>query len=238
VADDQEKKGRLLIERKEALAVKRSAKGIGVSSGTTPMGNGPPNRHGLPKLPVDQSAVKKWPVLDLGDVPKIDLATWQLEVDGLVEAPRVYNWEQFMALPQTEDVSDFHCVTGWSRFDNRWKGVRFFDIAERARPFDEARFVFFTAYDVAPGTSIPYTTNLPLDEALQDDVLLVHTWEGAPLERDHGGPVRMITPSHYAWKGAKWIKRITFGAEDQLGFWEERGYSNTANPWLNDRYSR
>src|SRR2546429_8073427 len=89
-----------------------------------------------------------------------------------------------------------------------------------------------------PGSSIPYTTNLPLARAVEDDVLLVHTWEDAPLPREHGGPVRMITPKLYAWKGAKWIRRITFLAEDRPGFWEVRGYSNTAEPWGNDRYSR
>jgi DMSO/TMAO reductase YedYZ molybdopterin-dependent catalytic subunit len=116
--------------------------------------------------------------------------------------------------------------------------VRFRTLAELAVPKDIARFVFCTGYDVAPGTDIPYTTNLPLARAVEDDVLLVHTWEGRPLPREHGGPVRMITPKLYAWKGTKWIRRIEFVAEDRRGFWEERGYSNTAEPWLNDRYSR
>ncbi len=122
--------------------------------------------------------------------------------------------------------------------DNRWRGVRFADIAERARPAPEARFALITAYDVAPGTDEPYTTNLSLEEALKPDVLLVHTWEGMPLPIEHGGPVRMITPQLYAWKGAKWIRKITFSSVDRKGFWEERGYSNTAYPWYDDRYSR
>ena len=115
-----------------------------------------------------------------------------------------------MALPQVEDVSDFHCVTTWSRFDNRWGGVRVRTIAELVVPTPEARFVLCTGYDVAPGTRIPYTTNLPLARAVEDDVLLVHTWEGQPLPREHGGPCRMITPKLYAWKGTKWIRRIEF----------------------------
>jgi DMSO/TMAO reductase YedYZ molybdopterin-dependent catalytic subunit len=97
--------------------------------------------------------------------------------------------------------------------------------------------VLCTGYDFAPGTFIPYTTNVPLDRAVEDDVLLVHTWEGQPLPREHGGPVRMITPKLYAWKGTKWIRRIEFIAEDHPGFWEVRGYSNSAEPWFNDRYS-
>jgi DMSO/TMAO reductase YedYZ molybdopterin-dependent catalytic subunit len=205
--------------------------------GQRPEGSGPPNRHGMPKLPVGQHEVKNWPVLDLGEQPNVAPASWRLEVGGLVENPFTLTWDRFMDLPQVDDVSDFHCVTTWSRFDNHWRGVRFKTIAELAVPSDDVRFVLCTSYDVAPGTSIPYTTNLPLARALDDDVLLVHTWEGKPLPREHGGPCRVITPRLYAWKGAKWIRKIEFLAEDRKGFWEVRGYSNTAEPWENDRYS-
>jgi DMSO/TMAO reductase YedYZ molybdopterin-dependent catalytic subunit len=205
--------------------------------GRRPMGTGSANRDGMPRLPVGQHEVKNWPVLDLGDIPNVSLEAWQLEVGGLVHNPQTLSFREFMALPQADDVSDFHCVTTWSRFNNHWRGVRFKTIAELAIPDDDARFVVCTGYDVAPGTDIPYTTNLPLARAIEDDVLLVHTWEGQPLPREHGGPVRMITPKLYAWKGTKWIRRIDFVAHDQLGFWEERGYSNTAEPWFNDRYS-
>jgi DMSO/TMAO reductase YedYZ molybdopterin-dependent catalytic subunit len=238
VSDESDKKIKPLIERRQAFAERQAARGAGVFAGKKPMGSGPPNRHGMPKLPVGQRAVQNWPVLDLGDLPEVDLATWRLEVTGLVERPHVYTWDELMALPQTEDVSDFHCVTTWSRLDNRWVGVRFCDIAERARPRPEARYVHITAYDIAPGTDIPYTTNLSLEEAMQPDVMLVHTWEGAPLPREHGGPLRMITPQLYAWKGAKWIRRISFSDTECLGFWEDRGYSNTAYPWYDDRYAR
>jgi DMSO/TMAO reductase YedYZ molybdopterin-dependent catalytic subunit len=128
-------------------------------------------------------------------------------------------------------------VTTWSRFNNRWRGVRFRSIAERAHPAPEAAFVLCTGSDRMPGTSIPYTTNLPLARALEDDVLLVHAWEGRPLPREHGGPCRMITPKLYAWKGAKWIRKIEFLASDRKGFWELRSYSNSAEPWFNDRYA-
>ena len=222
------------IERQRALA-KENADGR--FEGLKPAGAGPTNRHGMPRLPTGQREVRNWPVLDLGHVPRIPLEQWQLEVGGLVENPLELRWHDFLALPQVEDVSDFHCVTTWSRFDNHWKGVRFRTIAERAVPKDGARFVLCTAYDVAPGLGLPYSTNLPLARAIEDDVLLVHTWEGQPLPVEHGGPVRMITPKLYAWKGTKWIRRIEFLAEDRRGFWEERGYSNTAEPWFNDRYS-
>jgi DMSO/TMAO reductase YedYZ molybdopterin-dependent catalytic subunit len=202
-----------------------------------PMGTGPANRDGMPKLPTGQHSVKNWPVLDLGDMPDVPLAEWRLEVAGEVENPVTLTWDDFLALPQTDDVSDFHCVTTWSRFDNHWRGVRMRDIAELVVPNESARFVLFTGYDIYPGTDIPYTTNLPLGRATEDDVLLVHTWEGKPLPREHGGPVRVITPKLYAWKGTKWVRRIDFLAHDERGFWEVRGYSNTAEPWLNDRYS-
>jgi DMSO/TMAO reductase YedYZ molybdopterin-dependent catalytic subunit len=206
-------------------------------AGRTPQGRGPANRHGMPKLPVGQHEVKNWPVLDLGDQPDISLDTWKLEIGGLVENPMTLTWDQFTALPQVDDVSDFHCVTTWSRYDNRWRGVRFSTIAELVVPQERARHVLCTGADFMPGTRIPYTTNLPLARAIEDDVLLVHTWEGELLPREHGGPCRMITPKLYAWKGAKWIRRIDLLAEDRKGFWEIRGYSNSAEPWFNDRYA-
>jgi DMSO/TMAO reductase YedYZ molybdopterin-dependent catalytic subunit len=205
--------------------------------GRAPRGSGPLNRDGMPKLPVGQHVVRNWPVLDLGDVPDVPLSEWRLEVGGLVDNPVTLTWQDFLALPQVEDVSDFHCVTTWSRYDNHWKGVRMRTLAELAVPHEHAQFVLFTGYDVAPGSDIPYTTNLPLARAIEEDVLLVHTWEGEPLPREHGGPVRVITPQLYAWKGTKWVRKIEFLEKDSRGFWELRGYSNTAEPWLNDRYS-
>jgi DMSO/TMAO reductase YedYZ molybdopterin-dependent catalytic subunit len=230
-----------LVARRQAFidrqrALKKETVDVNFA-GMRPMGTGPANRDGLPRLPIGQHEVKNWPVLDLGDVPDIPRDRWRLELTGLVENPTTLTWDDFMTLPQVEDVSDFHCVTTWSRFGNHWKGVRFRTIAELAIPTDEARFVLCTGYDIAPGTHIPYTVNLPLARAVEDDVLLVHTWEGRPLPREHGGPVRIVTPKLYAWKGAKWIRKIEFLAKDQKGFWEVRGYSNTAEPWFNDRYS-
>ena len=206
-------------------------------AGLRPEGSGPTNRHGVPKLPVGQHEVKNWPVLDLGEQPDVSHAEWTLEVTGLVDNPLTLTWDQFMTLPQVDDVSDFHCVTTWSRFDNHWRGVRFKTIAELAVPQMDARYILCTGHDFMPGTYIPYTVNVPLARAIEDDVLLVHIWEGKPLPREHGGPCRMITPKLYAWKGAKWIRKIEFLARDRKGFWEVRGYSNSAEPWFNDRYA-
>jgi DMSO/TMAO reductase YedYZ molybdopterin-dependent catalytic subunit len=196
-----------------------------------PQGKGDLNRHGMPVVPVGQVLTVKWPVLDLGIQPDIPLEEWQLKVDGAVEHPVTLTWADFMALPQTEDTSDFHCVTTWSKLNMNWKGVRFMDLAAFVSPLETATHILCYGYD-------DYTTNIALEEALKPDVLLAHTVEGQPLPQQHGGPVRMITPQLYAWKGSKWINRIEFLTHNQLGFWEQRGYSNTAYPWRNDRYSR
>ena len=195
-----------------------------------PEGSGPQNRHGMPKLPVGQTETEGWPVLDLGRQPSIDLEKWELVVDGAVEEPVKLSWAGFQALPQIKDVSDFHCVTTWSKMDVPWEGVQLSTAIALARPKPEATHVMLHSYD-------GYTTNIPLEEALKDDVLLVHTAEGRPLPAEHGGPVRVITPQLYAWKGAKGIRRIELMKGDRLGYWERRGYSNTAHPWSNDRYS-
>lgn len=196
-----------------------------------PMGYGQLNRHGMPVVPIGQIITAKWPVLDLGLQPDIPLKDWKLTIDGAVEHPLSLSWEEFMALPQTDDTSDFHCVTTWSKLDMNWKGVRLPDLAALVQPMDSATHILCYGYD-------EYTTNMALEEALKPDVLLAHTIEGKPLPKEHGGPVRMITPQLYAWKGSKWINRIEFLTRNRLGFWEERGYSNTAYPWRNDRYSR
>jgi len=195
-----------------------------------PLGRGPPNRHGMPKLPEGQTVTKGWPVLDLGKQPNVPISKWELIGDGAVEEPVRLSWKDFVVLPQVEDTSDFHCVTTWSKMDVRWEGVQLSTVLALARPTPSATHLMMHGYD-------GYTTNLPLEEALKDDVLLVHTAEGKPLPAEHGGPVRVITPQLYAWKGAKWIHRIELLTRDRLGFWELRGYSNTAHPWRNDRYS-
>jgi len=230
-----------LVERRQTYIqrqIELDPKAVNVElADRRPQGTGPANRHGMPRLPVGQHEVRNWPVLDLGVQPAVPLETWKLEVGGLVDNPFTLNWEQFLALPQAEDVSDFHCVTTWSRYDNHWRGVRFRTVAELAIPREDAKFVLCTGYDFMPGTHIPYTVNVPLARAVDTDVLLVHTWEGEPLPRQHGGPCRMITPKLYAWKGAKWSRKIDFLAKDKKGFWEVRGYSNSAEPWFNDRYA-
>ena len=182
------------------------------------------------RLPPGQRLVHNFPVLDLGVQPEVSPASWELKIHGKVENPITLGWEAFMALPRFKDVSDFHCVTTWSQFDMLWEGVSFFTLADLVAPKDEASHVFFKAYD-------GYTTSNPLDVCLDDDVLIAHSWNGKPLSKEHGGPARIILPKRYAWKGAKFIHEIVFLDRDILGFWELRGYSNTADPWTDDRFA-
>ncbi len=205
------------IERKERFARKMA-------------GKAKPDVRSEDRLPPGQHLTPGFPVLDLGIRPDIPLDQWRLEVTGLVEHPRTFTWEEFNALPKFEDVSDFHCVTTWSKFDVRWTGVAFFSLAEAVKPKPEAKFVLFTSYD-------GYTTNVAIEHVMDDDVLIATAYDGRLLPRDHGGPARVIIPKLYAWKGAKFIRAIEFSAEDKLGFWEVRGYSNTADPWTEDRFS-
>lgn len=182
------------------------------------------------RLPPGQKEVKNWPVLDLGVQPDVKPENWRLRVTGLVEAPLHWTLLEFMALPQHDFVNDIHCVTAWSRYHNRWSGVAGRTILDLVRPKADARHVIFHCYD-------GYTTNVKIGVFAEEDVLLAHSWEGLPLTREHGGPVRIVIPRWYFWKSAKWVNRIEFLAEDRPGFWEIRGYHNEGDPWKEERYS-
>jgi DMSO/TMAO reductase YedYZ molybdopterin-dependent catalytic subunit len=207
------------IEAKQKWAEKQKARGAAARAAPA-----------AGRLPPGQKLTTAFPVLDLGIQPEIPLADWKLELDGLVEKPTTLSWAALGALPQVEDVSDFHCVTTWSRYDCRWNGVAFTTLYELVHPRPEVRFVYFTGFD-------GYSTNVPLAACLDDDVLIATHFDGAPLSREHGGPARVIVPKLYAWKGAKFVSGITFLAEDKPGFWEVRGYSATADPWKEERYA-
>jgi DMSO/TMAO reductase YedYZ molybdopterin-dependent catalytic subunit len=193
-------------------------------------GKAKPTVRSMDRLPPGQRLVNNFPVLDLGIQPEVPLDKWELRIHGQVENPVTLTWEQFLALPQFKDVSDFHCVTTWSQYDMEWEGVSFLSLAELVKPKANATHVFFKSYD-------GYSTNNPLDVCMDDDVLIAHKWNGKPLTKEHGGPARVIVPKIYAWKGAKFIRDITFLDRDILGFWEVRGYSNTADPWKEDRFA-
>jgi DMSO/TMAO reductase YedYZ molybdopterin-dependent catalytic subunit len=181
------------------------------------------------RLPPGQREVRDWPVLDLGLQPHVATDEWSFGVGGLVENAISWSWADFMAQPQVSLISDIHCVTSWSRYANRWDGVSTAHLLSVVRPRPEARFVVLRSFD-------GYSTNLPLERFAAADALLAHSWEGKPLTREHGGPVRAVVPQLYFWKSAKWLRHITFLERDAPGYWEVRGYHNEGDPWKEDRY--
>lgn len=182
------------------------------------------------RLPPGQHLVKNWPVLDLGQQPHVPLDSWRLEVRGLVENQLTWSWKTFQRLEQSTKVSDIHCVTTWSRYDNEWRGVSTRDLLDEAMPKPDAAFVLLTSYD-------GYTTNLPLADFAAEDAILATHWEGEPITREHGGPMRLVVPHLYFWKSAKWLRRIELIDRDQAGFWERNGYHMYGDPWTEQRYS-
>jgi len=189
-----------------------------------------PDTERAARIPPGQRLTEKWPVLHHGAVPDIDLDQWTFEISGLVERERRLDYREFTSLPTVKVFSDVHCVTGWSKLDNLWEGVSTDEIRKLAGILPEAKFVIVHA---ASG----FTTNLPLDDFLQPDVLLATRHEGEPLTPGHGYPVRLVVPRLYFWKSAKWVTGVEFVAKDRPGFWESAGYHNHGDPWKSERYS-
>jgi len=182
------------------------------------------------RVPPGQYLTEKFPVLHYGSVPKMDLETWDFRVWGEVDSPFRLTWAEFGALPRTVLTTDIHCVTRWSKLDTHWAGVSIRTILEMARVRPTAAFVVGHAEQ-------GYTANLPLEVLDDDDVILADTYEGVPLEPDHGYPLRLIVPKKYFWKGPKWIRGLEFLGHDSPGFWERYGYHNDADPWQEERFS-
>jgi DMSO/TMAO reductase YedYZ molybdopterin-dependent catalytic subunit len=182
------------------------------------------------RLPPNQVRTLKWPVLDAGGPPRIDLSTWEFQVSGLVGNALRWNWKEFQSLPRIRVKSDFHCVTRWSRLDNIWEGVSTREILRRADVDPQVRFVLAHAYDDG------WTTNMPLDHFSAEDALFADTHDGQPLSLEHGGPLRLVIPRLYAWKSAKWVRGVEFLANDQAGYWEDGGYHMRGDPWSEERF--
>jgi DMSO/TMAO reductase YedYZ molybdopterin-dependent catalytic subunit len=181
------------------------------------------------RLPPGQYLTEKWPVLHAGSVPDVDLTTWDFRVFGEVEQPLRLTWEELTALPVSEVTVDIHCVTRWSRFDVTFRGVHWRDLAKLASPTSAARFVIAHAEQ-------GFTANVPLEAVVADDALVAYEADGAPLTPDHGYPLRLLVPSRYFWKSAKWLRAIELRASDEPGFWERYGYHNDADPFEEERY--
>lgn len=187
--------------------------------------------HGVKtRLPPGQHSVTGFPRLDLGVVPRFDPMSWDLRVGGAVNSNLRFTFDDIGKLPSVVLVSDFHCVTGWSKLDVRWTGVLFSTIARMAEPQPSANFVMFECDD-------GYTTSHSLSDLMKNDVILAYEFEEKPIPLEHGGPLRLLVPFKYAYKSAKWVRGIRFTEVKELGYWEMRGYSDTADPWTEDRYS-
>jgi DMSO/TMAO reductase YedYZ molybdopterin-dependent catalytic subunit len=182
------------------------------------------------RLPPGQRSVEDFPVFQSGDIPEVNEKKWTFIASGLIEKPLKVTYKEFLSLPSRDLTADFHCVTGWSKLALRWKGILFKTIASMTKPFKEAKFVEIIAQE-------GYTTNLPLSVLMDDDVIFAFGLDGKPLTREHGFPLRLVVPKRYAYKSAKWVTGVRFLNEDRPGFWEKRGYSNSADPWKEERFS-
>ena len=182
------------------------------------------------RLPRGQVLTRKWPVLTYGETPRLDLANWTFRCYGLVQEPVTWTWKEFLELPRVEVTSDVHCVTRWSRFDNRWEGVAVSEILRRARVLPQASAVMVHA-------DPDYTTNLLLTDLVSDDAVLAYQHDGSPLPVEHGGPCRLVVPRLYFWKSAKWVRGFEFLDHNAPGFWEQNGYHLRADPWREERFA-
>ncbi len=182
------------------------------------------------RLPPGQSLTLKWPVLHIGEVPRFDPQTWDFRIAGLVERPVRLTWEEFTRLPMKEVTADMHCVTRWSRFDVRWEGAAFAEVAKLAAPKPEAKYVMVLAEQ-------GYTSNMPLADLMRPTSLFALKHNGEPLPPDHGYPLRLVVPHLYAWKSVKWVRGLEFMAEDAPGFWEQNGYHIYADPFREQRFT-
>ena len=193
------------------------------------VGTGSPVPRGT--LPPGQTEIEQLKILHTGiGIPEYDPETWRFEVYGKVDKPLSFTWEEFRALPSVIRESDFHCVTGWTKFGNRWEGVSFSQIKNLAEIRPNARYATIECLS-------GYTTSLSIPELLHQDVVFAYRLDDEELPRQHGGPLRLVVPQKYAYKSAKWVIKVKFTKVQELGYWETRGYSNTANPFTNDRYS-
>lgn len=209
------------LQRKEIPSPDSVDEGVIVSPDTRR-----PNR-----IPPHQSRTLKWPVLDASGAPRIDLSNWSFTVQGLVEKPVTWNWEEFQALSRVKVFADFHCVTRWSRLGNLWEGPSTKELIRLVGGLSsKAKYVLVYGHDYG------WTTNLPLEHFLAEDALVAITHDGEPLSEEHGGPARLIVPQLYAWKSAKWVAGVEFRETDQAGYWEEDGYHMRGDPWLEERF--
>ncbi len=187
-------------------------------------------RENAHRIPPGQSLTTGFPVLHYGPVPRVDLGTWDFKVTGLVHEPLVLRWDELLNLPAKKITADIHCVTRWSKLDTTWEGVDVKQLLKRVRPRLNVNYV-------SASCDYGFTTSVPIGVLNDDDTLLAYAYEGKPLTREHGYPLRLLVPKRYFWKSAKWLRALSFLEEDRLGFWERHGYHNNADFWKEQRFS-
>jgi len=190
------------------------------------------NNEERPRLPPGQHLTERFPILQKGMIPHVDRDNYKLQIVGEVENPKEFTLEDLKKIQDKEIIADIHCVTSWSKFDTKWGGISFDKLLSIIKPKTTANFVEFLCADG------DFTTTVPIEAVKAENAILALTYEGEPINDKHGGPVRPIIPDLYFYKSAKWVIKITFLKEDRLGYWERGGYSNKADPWKEQRYSR
>ena len=189
-----------------------------------------PKRKASTRLPPGQYEEHGFPVLSLGPTPYIEKGDWKLEITGLVKNRLSWNWDEFLKLPIEDVIKDIHCVTKWSKFDTKWRGVSLDEIMKLAEVSDIATHIIAHSYD-------GYTTNLPVEDISNGKAWVALEYDGGDIDPEHGGPARLLVPHLYFWKSAKWLNKIEFVDRDHPGFWEIRGYHNYGDPWKEQRYT-
>lgn len=182
------------------------------------------------RVPPGQTVTDRFPILHEGDVPQYDMSSWSIRVFGEVEEEKTFTFDDLMNMPQTDVLCDIHCVTRWSKLDTNWRGIKFTDFMKHFNIKPEGKYVMVHG-------DTDYTTNIPLEDLLKDNILLAHTYEGEKLTEKHGGPMRLVVPHLYFWKSAKWITGFEFMTEDKPGFWEQNGFHMYAEPFAEQRFS-
>jgi DMSO/TMAO reductase YedYZ molybdopterin-dependent catalytic subunit len=182
------------------------------------------------RVPPGQVLTSKFPVLTYGGTPRVTPEEWRFRIGGLVEEEREWPWDEFLALGRKTQVCDIHCVTRWSKLDTQWTGVPYRDVHAQITPQPGADFVMIHSYG-------GYTTNMVLEELLDEDVMFAYEFDGQPLEQEHGGPMRLVVPKLYFWKSAKWVRGLEYMGRNRPGFWEQYGYHLHGDPWIEERFS-
>jgi DMSO/TMAO reductase YedYZ molybdopterin-dependent catalytic subunit len=182
------------------------------------------------RLPPGQYITQDFPVLSAGPTPRIPLDKWTFTLENLVAEKKVWNWEEFLKLPSKSYTADISCVTKWTKLDTHWEGVSVDTLLNAVKLDPKAHYVMAFSHE-------GYTTNLPLDEMVNDQAFIAYKYEGQPLPPEHGGPARLVVPHLYFWKSAKWVAGLRFMEKDKAGFWESAGYHIHGDPWKEERYS-